>query len=91
VYLRDQERGFELELTINKDRSVPYEQGEGYGHLAMSVGDLDAEHIRLSALGFNPTLIKELENSTERIARFFFITDPDGYKVEILQRGGRYL
>ncbi len=46
VYLRDAEIDFEIELTLNKDRSEPYSHGEGYGHIAVCVGDLDQEHMR---------------------------------------------
>ena len=46
VYLRNSETDFELELTINKGRTEPYDLGDGYGHLAFSVDDLDAEHVR---------------------------------------------
>ena len=47
VYLRNCEADFELELTINKGRSEPYALGDGYGHIALVVADLDAEHARL--------------------------------------------
>ena len=51
VYLSNSNSDFELELTINKDRTEPYDLGSGYGHLAVSVDDLDAEHKRLDAEG----------------------------------------
>lgn len=90
VYLSNSESEFELELTINKGRTDPYALGDGYGHLALSVDDLDAEHARVSGLGFAPNKIVEFKNDGVMIARFFFITDPDGYKIEVLQRGQRY-
>lgn len=90
VYLRNAESPFEVELTVNKDRAEPYALGDGYGHLAVSVGDLDAEHARLEQLGFNPKKIVEFKRDGELIARFFFIEDPDGYKIEVLERGGRF-
>ena len=46
LYLRNNESEFELELTVNHGRTEPYALGEGYGHLAVSVADLDAEHAR---------------------------------------------
>lgn len=91
VYLSNEESGFELELTINKDRTDPYVLGDGYGHLAVSVADLDDEHSRMKALGLEPRDIVEFKNSGIEIARFFFISDPDGYKIEVLQRRGRFL
>lgn len=90
VYLSNAETGFELELTINKGRTEPYDRGDGYGHLAVSVEDVDAEHARLSAAGLNPRKLVDFTPGGEVIARFFFIADPDGYEIEVLQRGGRY-
>ncbi|MFN4274327.1 MAG: VOC family protein [Aliihoeflea sp.] len=91
VYLSNKETGFELELTINKGRSEPYDRGDGYGHLAVSVQDVDAEHERLGDLGLSPRKLVDFAPGGEVIARFFFIQDPDGYEIEVLQRGGRYL
>lgn len=91
VYLSNRESTFELELTINKDRTEPYVLGDGYGHLAVSVTDLDQEHDRMKGLGLEPRDIVELKNNGTAIARFFFISDPDGYKIEVLQRRGRFL
>jgi lactoylglutathione lyase len=90
VYLSNEESAFELELTINHGRTEPYALGDGYGHLAFSVDDLQAEHARFEALGLNPLPIKELKLEGRPGARFFFVQDPDGYKIEVLQRGGRY-
>lgn len=91
VYLRNDENDFELELTVNKDRETPYDLGDGYGHLAFVVDDLDAEHKRVTALGFAPRDMVEFKNGDTLVARFFFISDPDGYKIEVIQRGGRYI
>ncbi len=41
VYLSNPEAPFEVELTINKGRIEPYELGNGYGHVAFVVDDLD--------------------------------------------------
>lgn len=91
VYLSNAETGFELELTVNKGRTEPYDRGDGYGHLAVSVEDVDAEHKRLGDLGLSPRKLVDFAPAGEVIARFFFIQDPDGYEIEVLQRGGRYL
>ncbi len=90
VYLRNLEADFEVELTLNKGRSEPYELGDGYGHIAFCVDDLDAEHERFTEAGLNPNAIKEFHREGGLMARFFFVQDPDGYKIEVLQRGGRY-
>jgi lactoylglutathione lyase len=90
VYLRNPEADFEIELTVNKDQAEPYTHGSGYGHVAFTVDDLDAEHERLVAVGIEPNKIVEFERDGELMARFFFVQDPDGYKYEVLQRHGRY-
>ncbi|MFT3689543.1 VOC family protein [Paenirhodobacter sp.] len=91
IYLSNPETGFELELTVNKGRTEPYAPGEGYGHLAVSVADLAAEHARLTEAGLAPRKMVDFAPGGEVFARFFFIADPDGYQIEVLQRGGRFL
>ncbi|WP_278878645.1 VOC family protein [Paracoccus yeei] len=90
LYLRNAEADFELELTVNKDRERPYDLGDGYGHLAFVVDDLAGEHARLTDAGFAPRKLVDFAPGGEVIARFFFIADPDGYQIEVLQRQGRY-
>ena len=90
VYLSNPETEFELELTINKDQTEAYDLGNGYGHFAVSVDDLDAEHARFEAAGLNPRKLVEFASAGEVVARFFFIADPDGYEIEVLERGGRF-
>ena len=90
VYLSNPESEFELELTINKDRSEPYNLGDGYGHLAVSVDDVEAEHARFASEGLNPRKLVDFQNKGVAVAKFFFVADPDGYQIEVLQRAGRY-
>ena len=90
IYLSNPESGFELELTVNKDRTEPYNLGDGYGHLAVSVADVEAEHARLTAAGLAPRKLVDLQNKGVPVAKFFFIADPDGYQIEVLQRAGRF-
>ena len=90
VYLSNAENSFELELTINKNQTTPYDLGNGYGHLAFCVDDLGAEHKRFEAAGFAPRKIVEFAPAGEIIARFFFVQDPDGYEIEVMQKAGRY-
>ena len=93
VYLGAGQTDFTLELTWLRERTRPYDLGDGYGHLAVSVADLDAEHARLTAEGLSPLPVKELALGARVVGRFFFIVDPDGYRIEVLQRGapGRFL
>ncbi|MEQ9039615.1 MAG: VOC family protein [Silicimonas sp.] len=90
VYLSNAESEFELELTINKGTTEAYDLGNGYGHLAVSVDDIDAEHARFEAEGLAPRKLVEFAPAGEIVARFFFVADPDGYQIEVLQRGGRF-
>ncbi len=90
IYLSNDESEFELELTVNKGRADAYNLGDGYGHLAVSVSDLDSEHQRFTDLGLNPGKIIDFNRDGALLAQFFFATDPDGYKIEVLQRHGRY-
>ena len=83
-YLRAPGLPFELELTCNYDREKPYEIGDGYSHLAVGVGDLEASHARHEEMGYAPTPLKGLEAGNPK---FYFLTDPDGYRVEIVRQG----
>lgn len=91
VYLRNEENDMELELTWNEGVELPYSHGTGYGHLAVAVDDLELEHTKLSQWGYNPAEIKTFFRDETLLAKFFFVQDPDGYKIEFLQRHGRYL
>ena len=90
VYLRNDENDFEIELTLNKGESEPYTHGSGYGHVAVCVDDAKAEHHRFEELGLEPNDVKEFHRDGALMARFFFVQDPDGYKIEVLERHGRY-
>ena len=90
VYLVGPESPFELELTINHGRTEPYALGDAYGHIAYAVEDLAAEHARFEREGLTPQPIKEFHREVALMAKFFFVQDPDGYRIEVLQRHGRY-
>jgi len=90
IYLRNSENDFEVELTVNDDQNEAYTHGTGYGHLAVCVDDIYGEYERFTAEGLNPGDIKSFAPDGELLARFFFVSDPDGYKIEVLQRHGRY-
>ena len=91
IYLRNEESPFELELTVNGDQTKPYDLGNGYGHLAVTVESVDEEHERLTKAGLEPGAAKDFKHDGKTLARFFFISDPDGYKIEVIQRGGRFV
>ena len=76
VYLGDGVSPFTLELTWLRDRTEPYDLGEGEFHLAFTVPDLDAAHQKHQDMGCicfeNPAM------------GIYFIEDPDGYWIEIV-------
>jgi lactoylglutathione lyase len=74
-----------LELTFNHGRTEPYEIGTGYGHIAITAPELDATLDRLKGLGIEP----ERPPYTVRDggSRLCFVRDPDGYRIEIIERG----
>jgi len=90
IYMRDPASTFELELTVNHGRTEPYSLGDGYGHLAVTVDDLDAARAKMEAAGGTPGPVRELQRDGALLGRFFFIKDPDGYSIEVLQRHGRF-
>ena len=90
LYLRDPSSPFELELTVNKGRTEPYDLGNAYGHVAFVVDDIEAERARIVAAGYQPKDVKTMTHDGKPFGKFFFIDDPDGYKIEVLQRGGRF-
>lgn len=90
VYLRNPENDVEIELTLNKGRTEAYTHGTGYGHVGVVVADAASAHAALVAKGYEPAPVKEFKRGDELLARFFFIQDPDGYKIELLERHGHY-
>jgi lactoylglutathione lyase len=77
--------GARLELTWNKDQSEPYEIGTGYGHIALTVDDLDGTLERLRTVNIEP----ERPPYTVRDggSRICFVRDPDGYRIELIETG----
>lgn len=71
-----------LELTHNHDRTEPYEIGTGYGHVALTTPDLDATLAELAAKGVQPERAPYLVGTT----KICFVRDPDGYRVELIER-----
>ena len=56
----------------------------------VSVDDLDAEHARFEAEGLAPRKLVEFAPDGKLVGRFFFVADPDGYEIEVLERSGRF-
>lgn len=82
VYLALEGDESELELTYNIGHGA-YTLGDGYGHMALYADDLEREHERLKDGGYDVTELKGLPGEDPR---YFFVTDPDGYKIEVIRR-----
>lgn len=84
VYLELEKGGYQLELTYNYGQEEPYDLGNGYGHIAVGVESLEATRKGLEEKGYGEQVGKTMELS-DGAARYFFVTDPDGYKIEVIQ------
>jgi lactoylglutathione lyase len=73
----------ELELTLNHDGRT-YDLGTGYGHVAIAVDDLDGTLERLAGEGIEPE--RPPYTVREGGSRLCFVRDPDGYRVELIER-----
>ena len=77
--------GDRLELTYNHGVDS-YELGTGYGHIAVTVDDLDGILERLAEKGIEPE--KPPYQVREGGSRLCFVRDPDGYRIELIERSG---
>ena len=75
-----------LELTYNHDGRT-YELGDAYGHIAIAADDLDESLSRLKEQGIEPE--REPYRVREGGSRLCFVRDPDGYRVELIDRSGK--
>ena len=82
VYLALEDDPYELELTYNYNQEVPYDLGNGYGHIAVGVDDLEATRQEMISKGYEVTDVKGLQDDA---ATYFFLFDPDKYKIEVIQ------
>jgi len=82
VYLSNEIGGYEIELTYNYDTEKPYEIGNGFSHIALGVDELEEMRERHIALGYDVTNLKGLPGEKPG---YYFVTDPDGYQVEVIK------
>ena len=78
--------GDRLELTYNFGVES-YELGTGYGHVAVTVDDIDDALAKLAEQGIEPE--REPYRVREGGSRICFVRDPDGYRVELIERTAR--
>jgi lactoylglutathione lyase len=75
-----------LELTFNHDGRT-YDLGTGYGHIAIGVDDLDETLAALDGQGIAPE--REPYRVRDGGSRLCFVQDPDGYRIELIDRSGK--
>ncbi len=73
-----------LELTYNFGVDS-YELGTGYGHIAVTTDDLDTALAELKEQGIEPE--RPPYTVREGGSRLCFVRDPDGYRIELIERG----
>lgn len=83
VFMSDGITAHELELTYNYEREEPYLIGNGYSHLAVVVEDFEKSYIEHKNSGYE---VSNLCGLPSEPPRFYFITDPDGYSIEIIRK-----
>ncbi len=83
VFMADKARNFEIELTYNYDQETPYEVGNGFSHFAVLVEDIATAFAEHEALGVTTS---KLVNRGQGLPRLYFITDPDGYRTEVVEK-----
>jgi lactoylglutathione lyase len=74
-----------LELTVNRDRTEPYDLGDGYNHMALTVEDLDGLLVDLAAIGVEPEKPPYHPGDRDDLPRICFVADPDGYRIELIE------
>jgi lactoylglutathione lyase len=73
-----------LELTFNIGQTEPYDVGTGYGHIAITTSELDGALEKLAGQGIEPE--RPPYSIREGGSRLCFVRDPDGYRIEIIER-----
>jgi lactoylglutathione lyase len=87
VYLGLPDDGDRLELTVNVGRTEPYDLGEGYNHVAVTLEDLDATLAALAEIGVQPERPPYRPGGRDDLPRIAFVADPDGYRIELIEGG----
>lgn len=82
VYLSDEDENYEIELTYNYNPEKPYTIGDGFSHLAFSAENLEEAREEHKKMGYQVT---ELMGLPGEEPRYYFVTDPDGFEIEIIR------
>ena len=79
IYLNSPGSNCQIELTYNYDAD-PYEVGNGFSHLGVTVDDLEAMHEICKKSAYETGELKGLSGGK---TKYYFVTDPDGYRIEV--------
>ena len=82
IYLNSPGSSVQIELTYNYD-AEPYVIGNGFSHLGVTVDDLEEMHIICKASSYETGEITGLSGGK---TSYFFVTDPDGYRIEVKRK-----
>ncbi len=82
IYVANEKKDFQIELTYNYGVDN-YELGNGYSHIAFYVEDIKEAHRKHKELGYEVT---DIYSMSEKSRKLYFVTDPDGYKIELLEK-----
>ena len=82
VYLSDVPGGYEVDLTYNYNPEVTYDVGNGCSHIAIAHDNIESLREKHSEMGYEVTDLKGLPGEKPH---YYFVTDPDGYKVEVIR------
>ena len=86
VYMGLPGEGDVLELTVNRGHNEPYDLGTGYNHIALTVDDIDDVLATLEPLGVQPERPPYRPGGREDLPIIAFVADPDGYRIELIER-----
>lgn len=82
VFLSDESKNHEIELTYNYNPEKPYEIGNGFSHIAVSVDNLEESRESHISMGYK---VSDMIGLPGEKPRYYFVTDPDGYDIEVLR------
>lgn len=91
AYLRSADGEAEIELLSEQPWRFAQRPEKGRCHLAFTVKDVNAEHHRLRALGYPCGDVSDYRANGKLQTRFFYLYDPEGNEIEILEAMGRYV
>lgn len=79
------DEGAQIELTYNWGKDEPYERGDGFGHIALGVDDIETSCEKVREFGAEVTREPgPMKHGSTVIA---FVEDPDGYQIELIEKG----